>query len=206
MQACSTTWVACSAVAAELSDRLGQQRADVPVRRQQGGGPERRDRPVRWLEPGVGVVPACRPHACRTGGAGARAAGAGSGCPRFGGLLNDQKGSIAQALPAGLASELGSTGLFDGIADRLGEGVSTTARTARAEAARPASVATPTATGSAGYTTATGRQRTSGGGSWLRWLLGLLLLALLAWLAWQHLLREDRGGGGRADDALRHGR
>jgi hypothetical protein len=122
------------------------------------------------------------------------------------GLLNDQKGSIAQALPAGLASELGSTGLFDGIADRLGEGVSTTARTARAEAARPASVATPTTTGSAGYTTATGRQRTSGGGSWLRWLLGLLLLALLAWLAWQHLLREDRGGGGRADDALRHGR
>ena len=64
------------------------------------------------------------------------------------GLLNDQKGSIAQALPAGLASELGSTGLLDGVADRLGEGVSTTARAARAEAARTASVATSTTAGS----------------------------------------------------------
>jgi hypothetical protein len=102
------------------------------------------------------------------------------------GLLNDQKGSIAQALPAGLASELGSTGLLDGIADRLGEGVSTTARAARAEAARTASVVTSTP----GRTAAAAPPRTSGGGSWLRWLLGLLLLALLAWLAWQYLLRD----------------
>jgi hypothetical protein len=102
------------------------------------------------------------------------------------GLLNDQKGSIAQALPAGLASELGSTGLLDGIADRLGEGMSTTARAARAEAARTASVAPSTTAGS----TVTGRPSTSGGGSWLRWLIGLLLLALLAWLAWQYLLRD----------------
>ncbi|HEX2478327.1 MAG TPA: DUF937 domain-containing protein [Geminicoccaceae bacterium] len=104
-------------------------------------------------------------------------------------LLNDQKGNIAQALPAGLTSELGSTGLLDGITDRLGEGVSTTARAARAEAARTASVATPTTAGST-YAPATARQSTSGGGSWLRWLLGLLLLALLAWLAWQYLLRD----------------
>jgi hypothetical protein len=102
------------------------------------------------------------------------------------GLLNDQKGSIAQALPAGLASELGSTGLLDGIADRLGEGMSTTARAARAEAARTASVAPSTTTSS----TVTARPSTSGGGSWLRWLIGLLLLALLAWLAWQYLLRD----------------
>ena len=102
------------------------------------------------------------------------------------GLLNDQKGSIAQALPAGLASELGSTGLLDGVADRLGEGMSTTARAARAEAARTASVA-PSTTASS---TVTGRPSTSGGGSWLRWLIGLLLLALLAWLAWQYLLRD----------------
>ena len=63
------------------------------------------------------------------------------------GMLNDQKDSIAHALPTGLASELGSTGLLAGIADRLGEGVSTTAqaaRTARAEAARTASVAAST--------------------------------------------------------------
>ena len=106
------------------------------------------------------------------------------------GLLNDQKGSIAQALPAGLASELSSTGLLDGVADRLGEGVSTTARAARAEAARTASVATSTTAGSTGSAAVTGRPRTSGGGSWLRWLLGLLLLALLAWLAWQYLFRD----------------
>jgi hypothetical protein len=104
------------------------------------------------------------------------------------GLLNDQKGSIAQALPAGLASELTSTGLLDGIADRLGEGVSTTARAARAEAARTASVAAST-TARSTSAAVTGHP-TSGGGSWLRWLVGLLLLAVLAWLAWQYLLRD----------------
>jgi hypothetical protein len=97
-------------------------------------------------------------------------------------LLNDQKGSIAQALPAGLANELGSTGLLDGIADRLGAGVGTAARTTRVEAARTASVATPAA--------AATRPRTSESSSWLRWLIGLVLLALLAWLAWQYLLRD----------------
>ncbi|MGH6901549.1 MAG: DUF937 domain-containing protein [Geminicoccaceae bacterium] len=105
------------------------------------------------------------------------------------GMLNDQKDSIAHALPSGLASELGSTGLLAGIADRLGEGVSTTAqaaRTTRAEAARTASVAASTA----GSAATAARQRTSGGGSWLRWLIGLLVLLLLIWLAWQYLFRD----------------
>jgi hypothetical protein len=105
-------------------------------------------------------------------------------------LLNDQKDSIAHALPAGLASELGSTGLLDGIADRLGAAVGTTAQAARrtgADAARTASVASSTAAGSAA---AAARQRTSGGSSWLRWLIGLLVLLLLLWLAWQYLLRD----------------
>ena len=108
-------------------------------------------------------------------------------------LLNDQKDSIAHALPAGLASELGSTGLLDGVADRLGEGVGTTAHAARragADAARNASVAGSTAAGTAGSAAAAARQRTSGGGSWVRWLIGLLGLALLAWLIWQYLLRD----------------
>jgi hypothetical protein len=102
-------------------------------------------------------------------------------------LLNDQKGNIAQALPTGLASELGSTGLLDGIADRLGAAVGTTAQAARragADVTRTASVASSTAAGAAG------RPRTSGGSSWLRWLIGLLALALLAWLLWQYLLRD----------------
>ena len=108
-------------------------------------------------------------------------------------LLNDQKDSIAHALPAGLASELGSTGLLDGVADRLGEGVGTTAHAARragADAARNASVAGSTAACTAGSAAAAARQRTSGGGSWVRWLIGLLVLALLAWLIWQYLLRD----------------
>jgi hypothetical protein len=102
-------------------------------------------------------------------------------------LLNDQKGNIAQALPTGLASELGSTGLLDGIADRLGATVGTSAQAAPragADVTRTASVASSTAAGAAG------RQRTSGGSSWLRWLLGLLALLLLLWLAWQYLLRD----------------
>ena len=100
-------------------------------------------------------------------------------------LLNDQKDSIAHALPSGLASELGATGLLEGISDRLGEGVSTAARTARADAARTASVAASTA----GPAVSAERQRTSGGGSWLRWLIGLLVLLALIWLAWQYLFR-----------------
>jgi hypothetical protein len=103
-------------------------------------------------------------------------------------MLNDQKDSIAHALPSGLASELGSTGLLAGIADRLGEGVSTTAqaaRTGRAEAARTATAAASTASSAA----TAARQTTSGGTSWLRWLIGLLVLLALIWLAWQYLFR-----------------
>jgi Bacterial protein of unknown function (DUF937) len=104
-------------------------------------------------------------------------------------LLNDQKDSIAHALPSGLASELGATGLLEGISDRLGEGVSPAAeaaRTARADAARTASVAASTA----GATTTAARQRTAGGSSWLRWLIGLIVLLVLIWLAWQYLFRD----------------
>jgi hypothetical protein len=73
--------------------------------------------------------------------------------------------------------------LLAGIADRLGQGVSTTAQAARttgADAARTARVATSTAAGTAA----------SSGGSWLRWLVGLILLLVLIWLAWQYLFRD----------------
>jgi hypothetical protein len=104
-------------------------------------------------------------------------------------MLNDQKDSIAHALPTGLASELGATGLLAGISDRLGEGVSTTAQAARTARAEAASVATSTAPGAAGATTTAARQRTSEGSSWLRWLIGLIVLLVLIWLAWQYLFR-----------------
>jgi hypothetical protein len=98
-------------------------------------------------------------------------------------LLNDQKDNIAHALPTGLATELGSTGLLAGIADRLGEGVSTVgqaARTAGAESVRTASVAADTT-----------RRQATGGSSWLRWLIGLLVLLVLIWLAYQYLFRRE---------------
>jgi Bacterial protein of unknown function (DUF937) len=120
------------------------------------------------------------------------------------GLLNDQKGSIAQALPAGLASELSSTGLLNGIADRLGEGASTTPRAARAEAARTATAAASTTVGS----TPRGGHRAPKDGRRLLAALaprspvvGAVSLAGLAVPA-----SGSSGGGGRAHDAARHGR
>lgn len=106
-------------------------------------------------------------------------------------LLSDQKDNIAHALPAGLAKELGSTGLLEGIADRLGEGVSTVsqaARSAGADTARTASVAATTAAGVAGSAAHTARH---GGSSWLRWLIGLLVLLALIWLAYHFLFRPE---------------
>jgi hypothetical protein len=109
-------------------------------------------------------------------------------------MLNDQKDNIAHALPSGVARELGSTGLVDGIADRLGEGVSTAtqaARTARAEAARTASETATTAAGAAGSAASATRRSATWGGSWLRWLIGLLVLLALIWLAYHFLVRRE---------------
>ena len=90
-------------------------------------------------------------------------------------ILSDQKDDIAHALPSGLASALGSTGLLDGVADRLGEGVSTAARTGRTTAAatRPITTAPPP-------------RRTS----MLPWILGLAALLALLWAAY-HFFSGD---------------
>ena len=80
-------------------------------------------------------------------------------------MLTDQKDSIVHALPAGLAGALGSTGLLDGVADRLGQGVSTVAqagRAAGAQASRTANVAATSAAGVAG-SAARASQRSAGG-------------------------------------------
>jgi hypothetical protein len=109
-------------------------------------------------------------------------------------MLNDQKDSIAGALPSGLANALGSTGLLSGIADRLGAGVSTAAQSARAagaEAARTAGVAATTTAGAARSATSAARQTAAGGSSWLRWIIGLIVLLVLIWLAYHYLFRRE---------------
>ena len=95
-------------------------------------------------------------------------------------LLTSQKDGIVKALPAGLASALGPSGLLDGVADRLGEGVSAAARTGQATAAaatRPASV-----------TTTPTPPRSS---SLLPWLIGIAALLALAWAAYHYLNRGE---------------
>jgi hypothetical protein len=94
-------------------------------------------------------------------------------------LLTSQKDGIVKALPSGLASALGSTGLLDGVVDRRGEGVSAAARTGQATAAatRPASVtATPTPPRSS---------------SLLPWIIGIAAVLALAWAAYQYLQRGE---------------
>jgi hypothetical protein len=105
------------------------------------------------------------------------------------GMLRDQKDNIAHALPAGLASALGPTGLLDGVADRLGEGVSRTAQAGRATAAdvtRTAGVAATTAAGSTPYAPR------RAGGSMLRWIVGLAVLLAVLWTAYHFLWRGEQ--------------
>jgi hypothetical protein len=93
-------------------------------------------------------------------------------------LLTSQKDSIANALPAGLASALGPTGLLEGVTDRLGEGVSAAARAARPTTAAPRP----------GSVTAAPPPRRS---SLLPWIIGALVLLALAWAAYQFLQRGE---------------
>jgi Bacterial protein of unknown function (DUF937) len=82
-------------------------------------------------------------------------------------MLSDQKDHIVQALPANLASSLGSAGLLEGIADRLGQGVSAASQAGRAtaaEAARAANVAATAAATRAGSAASTAPQRRLDGG------------------------------------------
>jgi hypothetical protein len=99
-------------------------------------------------------------------------------------MLSDQKDDIAHALPTGLASALGPTGLLDGVADRLGEGVSRVAQAGRASAAdvtRTAGAAATTAAGATAYA------QPRAGGSMLRWMVGLAVLLAVLWTAYHFL-------------------
>jgi hypothetical protein len=99
----------------------------------------------------------------------------------LGRLLTSQKDSIVQALPAGLASALGSTGLLDGVVDRVSQGAGTAAQAARTTAAA--------ATRPAGVTPTPATQ--PGSSSLLRGIIGLAVLLALAWAAYHFLYRGE---------------
>jgi hypothetical protein len=90
-------------------------------------------------------------------------------------MLTGQKDSIAAALPAGLTSLLGGTGLLDGISDRLRDTTAAATRAAQTGAARVQSATRTTTTAARPVATA-GTSR-----SWW-WIIPLL--AILAALAY----------------------
>jgi hypothetical protein len=90
------------------------------------------------------------------------------------GMLQGQKDNIAHALPAGLASALGPTGLLDGVADRVGAGVSRAAEAGRetvAAASRPVVTTAPSPKSS----------------NPLPWIIGIAAALALIWAAYQFL-------------------
>jgi hypothetical protein len=101
-------------------------------------------------------------------------------------MLADQKDNIAHALPASLASSLGSTGLLEGIGDRLGESASTVAHAGRASAAEATRTAGAAATAPRAAGSAV-RAPERGGGSILRWAVGLAAVLALVWAAYHFL-------------------
>jgi hypothetical protein len=103
-------------------------------------------------------------------------------------MLGDQKDQIADALPSGLAGALGSPGLLDGIADRLGKGASKVAQSGRATVAgagRTASAATSHAA-----STVDAARRSSG--SPLRWAIAAVAALVVLWIGYQWLAPGDQ--------------
>jgi hypothetical protein len=100
------------------------------------------------------------------------------------GLLNSQKGQIAQALPSGFSNLLGGTRLLDALGTTAG---ATTA--AAGQATRGAAAATDQAaqyTGSAARAVGTTDQRAAGAARsavpmWLYWLIPLVIVAGILW-------------------------
>ena len=115
-------------------------------------------------------------------------------------MLSDQKDDIAHALPANLASSLGSAGPLEGVADRLGQGVSAATQAGRAtaaEAARAANVAAMAAAARAGSAASTARRS---GGSMVGWAVGAVVV-LAGLPAGYHFLFPSGQGQRAADKA-----
>jgi hypothetical protein len=92
-------------------------------------------------------------------------------------LLTSQKDSIASAMPAGFAKLLGSTGLLEGVSDRISDAGAGATRAAQATATQMQSTARTT-------TAAATRQATATRGLSSRWLWIIAALVVLALLAY----------------------
>jgi hypothetical protein len=91
-------------------------------------------------------------------------------------LLTSQKGSIASAMPAGFAKLLGSTGLLEGVSDRISDAGAGATRAAQATTTQMQSTARTTTAAATRQATAT-----RGLSSWWPWIIAaLVVLALLA--------------------------
>jgi hypothetical protein len=108
------------------------------------------------------------------------------------GMLRDQKDHIAQALPAGLASSLGSAGLLEGIGDRLGQGASAAAQAGRATAAETYRAAGAAASGAAARAgSAANVARRSSSSTW-GWAVGALVVLAVLWAGYHFLSRSPQ--------------
>jgi hypothetical protein len=83
-------------------------------------------------------------------------------------MLMEQKDNIARAMPSGLTNMLGSSGVLEGISDRLGAGVHAATETA-ASTTRAAST----------------------GWSWLRWAIPIVAIALILWIGSRLLFKSE---------------
>ena len=92
-------------------------------------------------------------------------------------LLTSQKDPIASAMPAGFAKLLGSTGLLEGVSDRISDAGAGATRAAQATATQMQSTARAT-------TAAATRQATATRGLSSRWLWIIAALVVLALLAY----------------------
>jgi hypothetical protein len=98
-------------------------------------------------------------------------------------MLMEQKDNIARAMPSGLTNMLGSSGVLEGISDRLGAGVNAAAETA-ASTTRAATARTRAAA-------ATTQRTASTGWSWLRWAIPIVAIALILWIGSRLLFKSE---------------
>jgi hypothetical protein len=124
------------------------------------------------------------------GALGRQAQSSGAGAGGLANMLLGQRDAVAAALPPGLASALQGSGLLSGIADRLGQGTATAARSSAGAVEQGVGAATAAAsdlgTRAAQSATSYAGARPSRGGSprWLYAVIAAVILAIGAYWLW----------------------